>query len=468
MNAWTVIGPMLFGALLHANAADEPPAAEFEWRATVDTSGQSGLVRLPLPGEALARIQSRALADLRVIDAQGRPVPFALAAPPRPAVTARPESGTFRALPLYAAQPGVRPPQGVVQLQVDESGQRQSLWVQLGDKAGSAPEPQARRLPAALFDTRAQKEAVTGFVVRAHVPANVPVRFTLATSQDLASWTPVPVQGRVYRFEGDGAPANDRLELTAPLQLRNRYLRIDWGGQQGVVVDAVVGLLAAPEAARDYPAVSLGAAYVDGTTALEWQLPFATPIARLELATSQANTLLPLRVLGRTQRSDPWRGLGQTLVYRLGVAGQESTNSAMVLPQPAIRWLRLEATHGARIDGVPLAARALFEPQDVVFVAAGTGPYRVLAGRSDTKAIALPLSMLAAASGRPVEALPIAQVVSVETASAPPARWWNRWLPRGVEGRTAALWLVLAAGVLVLGGVAWSLLRQVHAKSPGT
>jgi hypothetical protein len=49
---------------------------------------------------------------------------------------------------------------------------------------------------------------------------------------------------------------------------------------------------------------------------------------------------------------------------------------------------------------------------------------------------------------------------------APAASGWNRWLPRGVDQKTAGLWLVLALGVLVLGGVAWSLLRQVNAKPP--
>jgi hypothetical protein len=33
-----------------------------------------------------------------------------------------------------------------------------------------------------------------------------------------------------------------------------------------------------------------------------------------------------------------------------------------------------------------------------------------------------------------------------------------------VDGKTAALWLVLGAGVLLLGGVAWALLRQLNAK----
>jgi hypothetical protein len=459
--------PLLAAALIvtaGSALADEPAAEAFSWRATLDTGGQQGLVRLPLPAEALARLQTRHAADLRVFDAQGGPVAFALATPPRPDAAARQQTAPLRALPLHAAPAGARPPRGALQMRVDQNGPQQSVWVQLGESAGDAAKPPGTtRLPAALFDTRALKEPVSGFLLRSRVPANVPVRFTLSASPDLAHWSPVPVQGRIYRFEGDGAPANDRLELDAPLRLQDRYLRLDWSGQEGVSVDAVVGLLAAAEPARPLPALALPDPVADGATALEWQLPFATPIARLELMTNRANTLVPLRLLGRNQPSEPWRLLARTVVYRLGPPGQESTNSAAVLQQPSMRWLRVEATHGMRLEGVPLAARVLFEPVEVVFPAGGAGPYQLAAGRAGAPSAALPLAMLAATTATRVEALPQARITSVQ-AEKPRDDPWQRWLPRGVDSKTAGLWLVLLLGVLLLGGVAWSLLKQVNGK----
>jgi hypothetical protein len=461
----TLLAGVLVTATLCAYAADEPAAGSFAWRGTLDTSGQSGLVRVPLPAEALARLQSRDAADLRVFDAQGQPVAFALATPPRPADAPRPQTTAFRALPLYAAAAGTRPPKGSVQLRVEDRSQQQSVWVQLGGTTAGVAAGKAQALPAAVFDTRAQKDPVSGFIVRAQVPANVPVRFTLATSPDLASWTPVTVQGRIYRFDGDGAPANDKLELGSSLTLQDRYLRLEWSGQEGVSVESVVGLLAGREPQRELAALTLARPHADGATALEWQLGFATPIARLELTTARANTLLPLRVLGRNQPSEPWRLLGRTVVYRLGAAGQESTNTPAVLSQPSVRWLRVEATHGTRLEGLPLAARILFEPIEVVFPAGAAGPYQLAAGRSATGAAALPLAMLAATTSARVQDLPAARIVSTQSEASPPAGWASRWLPRGVDSKTAGLWLVLTLGVLLLGGVAWSLLRQINAKA---
>jgi len=443
-------------------AADDPAPGSFAWRATLATDGQSGLLRVPLPGDALARLQTRNAADLRVFDGQGQPLAFALARPPRPADAPRQQSPAFAALPLYAAAPGARPPQGSLRMKVEQNGQQQSVWVNLG-AGGKDAATRSQRLPAALFDTRAQKDPVSGFVVKAQLPANVPVQLTLSTSPDLAHWTPVGAPGRIYRFEGAGAPVNDKLELAAPLALKDQYLRLDWSGQEGVVVESVVGLLAAGEAKRDLPGVALPAGFADGPGALEWQLGFATPIARLELSTSRANTLVPLRLLGRNQASEPWRLLGQTVVYRLGPAGQESTNPPAVMHGTSLRWLRIESTHGTRLDGLPLAARVLFEPLELVFPAGATGPYQLAAGRADTPASALPLSALAAATTTQVEALPAARMVAVQAEAPSAPTWFTRALPRGVDGKTAGLWLVLALGVLMLGGVAWALLRQVTA-----
>lgn len=439
-------------------SAQEPRPDAFTWRATLDTAGHQGLMRMPLPAEALARLQSRDAGDLRVFDAQGQPVPFALATPPRPAAAPPQQTAAIRALPLHAAPAGSRAPKGTLQLRARQNGDRQSVWVQFGDAAAQQP-PGTTPLPAALFDTRQLAADVGGFIVRAQLPPNVPVQFTLSTSADLAEWTPVPARGRIFRFDGEGAPANDRLELSAPLRLKDRYLRLDWSGQEGVRVESVVGLLAAAAPARELPALVLPAPAPDGASAVEWPLGFATPVSMLELGTPRANTLVPVRVLGRGQPPEPWRPLAQAVVYRLGPAGQESTNPAIALPAVSAGTLRVEATHGMRLEGVPLTLRVLFQPVDVVFAAGTAGPYRLVAGSAGVRASALPLGMLAATTATAVEALPAARIASVDLAAAP-ATGGPGWLPRGVDGKTAGLWLVLLLGVALLGGVAWSLLRQ--------
>jgi hypothetical protein len=186
------------------------------------------------------------------------------------------------------------------------------------------------------------------------------------------------------------------------------------------------------------------------------------------LGTPRSNALLPVRVLGRNEPSHPWRLLGQTVVYRLGTAGSEAVNPPLALHGASARWLRVESTSGADLAAAQLHAVAEFEPVRLVFVASGSLPFELAAGRGNTAAAALPLPTLAGALGtRKVDDLPAATpgtpVIQAPAAGGPLARFW----PDGQgPGKTTVLWAVLLAGVLLLGAVAWSLLRQLKAPPP--
>lgn len=461
MKRWGLVAAVL---LVAAPCWAQAPG-EFAWHGRVEPPSQAGLVRALLPAAALLRLQSAHADDLRVFDAKGQPVAFALAAPPQAAAGLREPTRRFAALPLYGSQSGAAG-KGAIEVKVEDGGAQRSVWVNMAP-TGSEAQANGSRLPSVLVDTRAEKRAISALIIHDGVPPNRPVEIRVSTSTDLAQWTPVRVRGRIYRFEGDNAPANDTLELPAPLQLEGRYLRLDWQGEQGVAVTGVTGLIAPAVPRPQRVAATLPAPRADGPAALEWELGFATPLAALELVTQQPNTLVPVRILGRDKVSEPWRLLGRTVVWRLGHPGSDHINPAAPLQRPSVRWLRVEATHGMRLDGIPLTAQVVFDPVQVVFAAGGHEPYDIAAGRADTPATALPLTMLMATTERKLDELPAATITPLSEAPAAARGPLAQWLPRGLEPRTALLWVVLVGGVLVLGGVAWSLLRQINRKSDG-
>jgi hypothetical protein len=432
---------------------------DFSWRGRLQVPPQASLVRVPLPASALMRLQAADAADLRVFDAKGQPVPFALANPQAQPAPPRDQTQRYAALAMSAAQPQGTAAASAVQVRIEEGGTRRSVWVQTRPAAPSGA--QASLLPSVLFDTRAEKREIAAIALHAQLRPNRPVQPRVSTSADLVEWAPVAVRGSLFRFEGDGAPANDTLELVAPMRLQGRYLRIDWDAEEAISVQGMTGLAAAATVPLRV-AATLPAPTADGPAALEWELGFATPIREFRLSTQKSNTLVPVRILGRNAVSEPWRQLALTVVWRLGVPGRDHVNPATALPGASVRWLRVEATHGMRLEGIPLMAEAAFDPLQLVFVAGGEAPYEVAAGRAATPAAALPLSMLANASSVKVDELPAATFARVEAAPPGQRSGVAAWLPRGVEPRTALLWAVLGGGVLLLGGVAWSLLRQLN------
>jgi hypothetical protein len=443
--------------------ADSPAPAEFAFRAPLALPADAALARTEVPAPALLRLQSSDARDLRIFNGGGEPAPFAFMQPPRaqPAPP-RDRTASFAALPLFSGSVGARP-RGSTEVRIADAGGR-SVWVKMdgGDVAG------APRLDSVLFATRDEKRVLSGIEVQATLPANTPVRMSVSSSEDLAQWSVLPVRGRLYRFDGADAPVNMTLEFDRPVLLEGRYLRLDWSGQEGVSVTSVTGLVA--QAAKDAARVSaeLPEPKAAGSGALEITTGFSTPIAALALTTSKANALVPVRILGRNEPSASWRQLGQTVVYRLGPAGSEAVNPPVALHGASARWLRIESTNGIDLATAQLKASAEFRPLQLVFVASGVAPFELAAGRANTTAGALPLPTIAGTLGtRKVEDLPVATVgtpvLQATGEGGPLARWW----PGGHgPGKTAVLWAVLLAGVLVLAVVAWSLLRQLKSAPP--
>lgn len=468
MSAARTASPLaLLAAMLMAGAAcaaDDPKPADFAWRGTLETPANASLVRVALPADALVRLQSSQANDVRVFDASGKPVPFAFAQPVGQPTPARQATASFGAVPMYSAQAGGKPPRGAMQVRVQDGSSQRSVWVQV---AGTeAPTGDTGKLPSALFDTRASKQTISAITVKAALKPNAPTRVTLSASKDLTQWTHVPLNGSLYRFDGEGAPRNDTLELQEPLKLEGRYLRLDWYGQDGVSVESIAGLVAPATPPTPPVKAALPPPRADGASALEWELGFKTPIGTLQLVAQQQNVLVPVRVLGRSQAGEPWRQLGHTVVYRLNGSDGANINPTLALHSPAPRWLRVEATHGMRLEGIGLSAEVAFEPVDAVFVAGGSGPYQLAAGAKEIASAALPLSMIAGAVSGKIDTLPAAKVVKSEsTAPAAPGAF-AQMLPAGVDTRAAMLWGVLILGVLLLGGVAWSLMRNLGKTPP--
>ena len=80
---------------------------------------------------------------------------------------------------------------------------------------------------------------------------------------------------------------------------------------------------------------------------------------------------------------------------------------------------------------------------------------------------AVDASLLGSVTPAKLVELPLAtlsDVVLQTPANSSLDRAASRWLPDGVSPRSVLLWVVLGVGVLALGAVAYSLLRQVGAK----
>ena len=451
-------------------AADALQPADFAWRGTlVLPAGVTSLARVDVPVQALQRLQGNAAQDLRVFNAAGAVVPYAVLgrndlSHPAPVV----HTAAYPAFPLFAATASGKAVRGAVQVRVNTEGQDSSAWVRWDSAIGNpihSREPLTTALHAVLFDTRAEKQTLDALELALEMPRNSLVSVQLSTSTDLKDWTTVDNRGPLFRFDGADAPASNTLVLRQPLKLEGRYLRLAWPGQTGVAVQSFTGRVASTPSAPEPVRAPLPAGVADGAGGLNWTLPFATPIAALHLQALQDNTLVPVRIQGRGDVAQPWRTLATSVVYRLDTVGQGSRNPPAPLHGATVRLLRVEAGQGANLPAGGLQASLEFSPLQVAFLASGTGPFTLAAGRSQTTSAAVDASLLGSVSPDRLNGLPLATITHVQEQSAGAlAGAAPHWLPAGTTLRSAVLWLVLGVGVLALGAVAFSLMRQLAAR----
>ncbi|MGL4575750.1 MAG: DUF3999 family protein, partial [Burkholderiaceae bacterium] len=399
---------------ISAHAQADKPGA-YTSRHVLQVQPGSGLQRTEVPPSALAALQTTNYADLRVFNGAGQAVPIAVQTLAAPASQPLPAPVVLPAYPILGGQ-AVQGASGVA-LRIEESGGKRVIQM---DSAAPADAKMQQLVLGALIDTRALTLPMASVEIEADLPAARPVAITVAASKDLKSWRTLVDAAPVFRFEGAGAPSQTTLALTAPVKVEGEYLRLSWPTDVPLLLRAVriqPAHATAPPPARSK--VALNVAAPASPHEITMRLPFATPLAALEIAPPTANTLLPVRVYGRNQSTQPWQLLASTVVYRITMNGKESVSGAAELFGASVRELKLEADKATQGFTAAPQITALLAPVQITFVASGAAPFTLAAGLADAPSTALPLASLIPGYTPGMEdTLPLARTAAAQNSSS--------------------------------------------------
>lgn len=440
-----MIRALLTALLLAAPVAAQAPA-DHAVRLAVTPIPGAPLQRLALPAAALVALREPGLADLRIFNGAGVAVPMALADGSRPGR----RSLALAALPILG-RPGVLQVTGLT-LAFDAARNARVATV-AGTVAGAGD----NIVLGVLFDTRAVRLPGETLALDATLPAMQPVTFKVEASDDLSRWTPVG-ERTVYR--AGPATGDDAAVALGGIALRDRYLRVRWRSDTQLVGAVAVrgATLALTGPADRLPAPRLSVTprrEADG--ALAFELPSATPLATLDVALAGDADLVPVRILGRNDREQPWALLGAGTLYRLRATTGLRRNAPIALDGRSARQIRVEPdSKSAGFAGAPAITLTL-APVELVFVAQGAGPFTLAAGRAGGKPAFLPLAtLLPDAPPNAAAALPAAAVAGA--ADVP--RIVATAASSGPERRTVLLWAIILIGAATLGVMVLRLLRR--------
>ncbi len=422
------------------------------------SQADAGAYRVPLDGAVYAAAHWRDLRDVRVIDADGKPVASAVYA------AATPLAGPLRTLPLqwFALPVAVAGEDDLsVVVQRDTAGKVVSIRNSVaGNTAPTAADPVWL---VDLGDEAGKLRTLT--VDWADANASVDLGYRLEGSNDLRGWQVLDPQVRLVQLSNQQrALRNTTIRVESGL----RYLRLVPLQRSGApALKALRGEFADAVDAGDWQwqdlSASAGGNAKDGYLyALQGRLP----VQRLDVVmppNSAVSWTVSSRDADRATGGDEpqWQTLTQGWnAWNLSQAGEQQQSAPLETSGiVSDRQWRLQAEPGAAPSQAPVL-RLGYRPGSVVFLAQGRAPYLLVSGSANVDAAQATLEpMLATLRERNgAHWQPAAATLGAAEQRAGDAAYQPAKAPR--DWKNMLLWAVLVLGALAVAGFAFSLLRS--------
>ncbi len=452
-----------------ASAAEKP--ADYAYGLKIEASGSEALYDVTLPPAVYQGVTRRDLGDVRVFNAAGEVVPHAL----RPRRTEKADAGATVPLTLYPLKAPAGASIDGLAISVRRSA---SGAVSVDVKSGGAPAA-ALETVAYLIDLTAQDRALRALDLDWKATEGFSGKLRVDASDDLASWRTLVAGAPLLNLEVGGQRLQQkRVELP---QQKAKYLRLAWmsDGAKNAAPEITVasGELAEKfiEAPREWAKFSATQDAKAGAKPGEYifDLKGQFPTDRLRLELPEPNTIVQVEVLARGTVEQQWRSVTRGVAYRLRQSGGEVASPDIQVGASSERWwmIRVDQRGGGLGSGMPVL-NAGWVPHQLVFAARGTSPFTLAYGNRGAQAGALPIESLIPGyrddAGASVRAAKTGtqptvnvQATSAGSLSTQKELGGEARLQEQVDWKRWSLWGVLGLGVLVLGAMAWRLVKQL-------
>ena len=473
--------PLLLAVLslvaMPALAASSPKSdlpTDYAHALPLQVSGKQGVVSVRLPQAVYVNALTAGLDDLRVFDASGVAQPFALHRPtPQPVV-----QRTSVPAAIFPVRSKARSAAGSPAIDIDIQTRPDGSVMSVQAHAGKAQDADGPVLDSLVLDfgplDKGNETALARIqALRFGAPkeqANYSAQVWLETSNDLKQWAAVGAAELGWLTnDNEQTLANDRLDFS-PQSFR--YARLTWRRGEPVLFSDIQAEIVARQSSEPVREI-LWLKPVSGkqTGDLIYKAGVALPVEQISLRLAEPNIVYPMTVGGYVER--PSRQGGKTTewvfqphasatFYQITQNG-ETRRSGAVTISPSYRQEWVVRPLNASATAQPELGLA-WQPATLVFLAGGTPPYTLRFGRTDASPASQPLAQVAPGfSANELNQLEAAQVGELQTGNAG-ATGDSAAAQAGLSARnrTFVLWGVLLLGVVVLGGMAWRLIRQMN------
>lgn len=449
-----------------AFAAERP--ADFAYGIPLEADGKDALYEITLPAAVYRGVVRSDLADVRVFNGAGEVVPHAL----RPRRMMDTETVTPVTLTLFPLKAEVGTGVDAISIRVRRGpGGKSSVDVTstTGARAGTE-----KRVVGYLVDLTTLEPALRAIEFEwQSMSDGFAGKIRIDASDDLGSWSTLVAAAPLVSLEVAGQRLQQkRVELP---QRKVKYLRLSWASQgAGAALPELTSARGEPvgrivEAPREWMQVESAKGEKPGEYLFD--LRGRQPVDRVRLQLPEVNTVAQIELLARDKVETPWRPIARGVAYRLRRDGNEITSPELQVGSTTDRYwlLRVDQRGGGIGTGAP-KVEVGWVPHSLVFAARGAAPFQLAYGNREAKPAAYAIETLIPgyrdAGGAKIRAAKTGaqQTINVAGAKALEQRelGGEARLKEAVDWKRWSLWGALVLGVLVLGGMAWRLVRQLN------
>lgn len=450
---------LAFGSLSAAAASPGERASDYAQTIPLRVSGKQAVVQLALPRAVYFGARSPGLHDLRLFDASGTPMPFALVEQ----VQQERENRSTAPVSVFA----IRGPAGSARLS-------EALEIRTGANGpvisvkAPAADSDSDVLVSLVLDLRGTAEAsAPAAALTLTLPPGMnsySAQLALDVSDDLEDWEEIGVASVNWLINSQGASVI-RNRIAFPSQSL-RFARLRWIEGKPLEFTAITAELVTQRRLPErWESVVLQPAPAEPGADLVYAAPPALPVQAIGLELQGQNIVMPVLVgqyrktVDGGQTTIRLQPVTNTTFYQLTQNGQRRVSGDINVPLThAAQWVVRPQTTVQEKPGL----RLRWKPASLVFVASGTQPYSLAFGRDGVKSAQVPVSQVApgfsvselATLEQAVAGDPLRQHGGAQRDGADEARDASR-------ARMLWLWALLLAGVTVLAFMAWKLLHQM-------
>lgn len=400
------------------------------------------------------------LADLRVFDAEGRPVPYAIRRP----VRSTQSSSQWVEVPIFPLDSptsgegaaGVAPAAGEYRIDAELSASGAILSIHR-----DAPQDNAPGGPDAwLLDASAVRGRVVGLRFEIEPGEENMIRpVRLESSEDLSSFKDVGAEVVLARLAHDGHRI-ERSTFDIPAT-GARYLRVS-STERGSAARPVAVKVRRAGSTSPPPVERLevaGRYDAEDPTVVRYVIDARLPVESVQVRLRERDSIVEGRLESAASAEGPWRLQQSSIFYYFERAGE--LRNAPLSPRPSTHryWRFVTSKRGGGLRGDPPPLEIEWRPEELLFVARGSPVSTLAIGRAGASDGSFAAKDLLRSQGLRSKGarLPAARLgaerelagSAVLEAPPPPVPW-----------RTYGLWALLLASVAVVLGLGVALLRS--------